>query len=165
MGFYLLDCATEEEALERASSICDSEPRHRGAPRRLAVETVSPRGDRRGDAAGLSRGCSPRRSRFTRSLPDAEDAVHDAIERALAAWPAGLPDSREAWLLSVAANCHRDRLRRAKREVRDQDALTALHDMSPWVRVAMADPDIARGWKDESARAAVRVLPSVAGSG
>ena len=86
---------------------------------------------------------------FTRSLPDAEDAVHDAIERALAAWPAGLPDSREAWLLSVAANCHRDRLRRAKREVRDQDALTALHDMSPWVRVAMADLDIARGWKDE----------------
>ncbi len=86
---------------------------------------------------------------FTRSLPDAEDAVHDAIERALAAWPAGLPDSREAWLLSVAANCHRDRLRRAKREVRDQDALTALHDMSPWVRVAMANLDIARGWKDE----------------
>jgi hypothetical protein len=24
VGFYLLDCATEEEALERASSICDS---------------------------------------------------------------------------------------------------------------------------------------------
>jgi RNA polymerase sigma-70 factor (ECF subfamily) len=87
---------------------------------------------------------------LTRSLPDAEDAVHDAVERALAAWPTGgLPESREAWLVSVAANCHRDRLRRTKREIRGQDALTVLHEMSPWVRVAMADPNVARGWKDE----------------
>lgn len=87
---------------------------------------------------------------LTRSLPDAEDAVHDAIERALSAWPqGGLPDSREAWLVTVAANSHRDRLRRTRREVHDQNALSLLHDMSPWVRVAMADPDIARGWKDE----------------
>jgi RNA polymerase sigma-70 factor (ECF subfamily) len=87
---------------------------------------------------------------LTRSLPDAEDAVHDAIERALSAWPqAGLPDSREAWLVTVAANAHRDRLRRTKREVGDQDALAVLHDMSPWVRVAMADPHVARGWGDE----------------
>jgi RNA polymerase sigma-70 factor, ECF subfamily len=87
---------------------------------------------------------------LTRSLPDAEDAVHDAIERALAAWAGGsVPDSREAWLLTVAANCHRDRLRRAKREARDEDALSRLHDMSPWVRIAVADLHIARAWKDE----------------
>jgi RNA polymerase sigma-70 factor, ECF subfamily len=87
---------------------------------------------------------------LTRSLPDAEDAVHDAIERALAAWSGGsVPESREAWLLTVAANCHRDRLRRRKREARDQDAVSVLHEMSPWVRVAMADLHIARAWKDE----------------
>jgi RNA polymerase sigma-70 factor (ECF subfamily) len=54
---------------------------------------------------------------LTRRLADAEDAVQDAIERALATWPrTGPPDSPEGWLVSVAANCHRDRLRRAKRE-------------------------------------------------
>jgi RNA polymerase sigma-70 factor, ECF subfamily len=87
---------------------------------------------------------------LTRSLPDAEDAVHDAIERALAAWSGGsVPESREAWLLAVAANCHRDRLRRTKREARDQDAVTVLHEMSPWLGVVMADLHIARAWKDE----------------
>lgn len=113
------------------------------------METVSPR-----EIAEEIRRLYPRvlgkTLALTRSLPDAEDAVHDAVERALDAWPrAGIPDSREAWLLTVAANCHRDRLRRTKREVRDEDALTVLHDMSPWVRVAMSDVNVARGWKDE----------------
>jgi len=37
---------------------------------------------------------------FTRSLADAEDAVHDAVERALSSWStSGLPDSPEAWFL------------------------------------------------------------------
>lgn len=86
----------------------------------------------------------------TRSLPDAEDAVHDAIERALASWPRdGEPDSAEAWLVTVASNCHRDRLRRSQRVERHRDAVAALGEMSPWVRIALGDADIARGWKDE----------------
>ncbi|HEY6879830.1 MAG TPA: sigma factor, partial [Polyangiales bacterium] len=53
---------------------------------------------------------------FTGSLVDAEDAVHDAIERALSSWrAAGLPDSPEAWLVTVAQNAHRDRQRRVRR--------------------------------------------------
>src|SRR5262245_54159020 len=45
---------------------------------------------------------------LTRALPDAEDAVHDALERALKSWPeSGAPDSPEAWLVTVAANAHR----------------------------------------------------------
>ncbi len=54
---------------------------------------------------------------FTRQLADAEDAVQDAIARALATWPeTGSPESPEAWLVSVAMNAHRDRL--SSRETR-----------------------------------------------
>lgn len=46
---------------------------------------------------------------LTRSLPDAEDAVQDACERALRAWSGtGTPDSPEAWLVTVAANAWRE---------------------------------------------------------
>lgn len=87
---------------------------------------------------------------LTRSVPDAEDALHDAIERALATWPRdGEPQSAEAWLVTVASNCHRDRLRRAHRVERDRDAVEMLAEMSPWVRIALGHPDIVRGWKDE----------------
>ena len=90
---------------------------------------------------------------FTRSLPDAEDAVQDAVERALEDWPrTGSPDSPEAWLVTVAANCHRDKLRRRKREERSGDALASLAEMSPWARIALGELEIGRGWKDELLR-------------
>lgn len=90
---------------------------------------------------------------LTRGVADAEDAVQSAIERALESWPrAGLPDSPEAWLVTVATNCHRDRLRQEKREQRRQDALATLAEMSPWVQGAIAAPEIARGWKDDLLR-------------
>ena len=100
-----------------------------------------------------------------RSLPDAEDAVQDALERALrrgADGSAAPLDSPEAWLLTVATNAHRDRLRRRRHEqppegeagaraghADDGDALERLARMSPWVQGAMNEPEIARGWKDE----------------
>jgi RNA polymerase sigma-70 factor, ECF subfamily len=89
----------------------------------------------------------------TRHLADAEDAVQDAIERALVAWQdERTPDCPEAWLLTVATNCHRDRLRRRQREEQHADALTVLAEMSPWVRGAIATPEIAHGWKDDLLR-------------
>src|SRR5690606_17408306 len=43
-------------------------------------------------------------------LAAAEDAVGDALERALATWPErGLPENPAAWLLTVARNRRRDR--------------------------------------------------------
>lgn len=90
---------------------------------------------------------------ITRSLPDAEDAVQEAIVRALQSWPArGRPDSPEAWLLTVARNAHRDRARRARREVLRGEPLEELAQMSPWVRMAVGEPEVARGWKDDLLR-------------
>jgi predicted RNA polymerase sigma factor len=48
----------------------------------------------------------------TGDISAAEDALADAFERALTSWPeAGVPDNPEAWLLTVARNRQRDRLR------------------------------------------------------
>lgn len=90
---------------------------------------------------------------FTRSLPDAEDAVQEAVLRALRTWPdRGTPDSPEAWLVTVATNVHRDRQRRGRFERADVDALESLAQLSPWVRIAMGSPEVHRGWKDELLR-------------
>lgn len=52
----------------------------------------------------------------TRDIAAAEDALADAFERALRRWPVdGVPDNPEAWLLTVARNRDRDRLRSAER--------------------------------------------------
>jgi RNA polymerase sigma-70 factor, ECF subfamily len=90
---------------------------------------------------------------LTRALADAEDAVQEAVTRALEVWPrTGTPDSPEAWLVTVAANSYRDRLRRARREETHEDAVEVLAQMSPWARIALAEPEVARGWKDELLR-------------
>ena len=90
---------------------------------------------------------------LTRNLPDAEDAVQDAVERALAMWSeSGMPETPEAWLVTVAGNAYRDRLRRRKREDPSGDALETLAAMSPWARIALGEPEVARGWKDELLR-------------
>ena len=89
----------------------------------------------------------------TRSLADAEDAVHDAVERALESWSeTGAPDSAEAWLITVAENAHRDGLRRTKKLESHGDAVDVLGQLSPWARIAVAEPDMLRGWKDELLR-------------
>lgn len=88
---------------------------------------------------------------FTGSLADAEDAVHDAIERALSSWSRGLPDSPEAWLVTVAENAHRDRRRRARRAERHGGAVEVLAQRSPWARIA-TDPGGPRGFADDLLR-------------
>lgn len=90
---------------------------------------------------------------FTGSLADAEDAVHDAIVRALSAWStSGLPVSPEAWLITVAQNAHRDRQRRARRAESHGDAVEMLAQLSPWARIAVCESDVLRGFQDELLR-------------
>lgn len=90
---------------------------------------------------------------FAGSLGDAEDAVHDAIERALSSWPtSGLPDSPEAWLVTVAQNAHRDRQRRRRRTEPHGDAVEVLAQLSPWARIAVSEPEVLRGFKDDLLR-------------
>lgn len=90
--------------------------------------------------------------RFTRSLEDAEDAVHDAVERALSWSASGLPDSPEAWLVTTAKNAHRDRWRRARRTDSHGDASAVLAQLSPWARIVVAEPEVLRGFKDDLLR-------------
>nr|WP_237421621.1 DUF6596 domain-containing protein [Gordonia sp. SID5947] len=50
----------------------------------------------------------------TRDVADAEDALADAFERALARWPSdGVPRDPDGWLMTVARNRQRDRWRSA----------------------------------------------------
>jgi RNA polymerase sigma-70 factor (ECF subfamily) len=89
----------------------------------------------------------------THSLADAEDALHDAVERAIRTWAAtGPPESAEAWLLTVASNAHRDRKRRERTSELHGDAVRTLAELSPWARIAIAEVDVLRGWKDELLR-------------
>ena len=50
----------------------------------------------------------------SRNLQLAEDVVQEALARALAAWPFGIPENPSAWLLRTAKNLAIDRLRREK---------------------------------------------------
>jgi RNA polymerase sigma-70 factor (ECF subfamily) len=90
--------------------------------------------------------------RVTRDLPAAEDAVQEAIARALAAWPErGAPSCPEAWLVRVAVNVHRDSQRRRRGEARHEAALAALAERCPWSEALLVAPDAAR-WPDDVLR-------------
>ncbi|TPV93243.1 MAG: sigma-70 family RNA polymerase sigma factor [Myxococcales bacterium FL481] len=135
----------------REATLSGDRPCDRGAAGGLAVGTLSD------SLAPLLRRAYPRvlarTLAFARNLPEAEDAVQDAVLRALASWPKrGVPDSPEAWLTTVATNAHRDRLRKGRWEQPQTEALDALAEMSPWARIAVGEPDVARSWKDELLR-------------
>jgi RNA polymerase sigma-70 factor, ECF subfamily len=91
-------------------------------------------------------------ARSTRDLCAAEDAVQEAMARALASWPArGLPDAPDAWLVEVAANAFRDGLRKRKRREAREAALEALAARSPWSEALLRFGDEAR-WRDDATR-------------
>lgn len=82
--------------------------------------------------AALTRALGPRH------LDLAEDAAQEAMVRALRVWPiSGTPDDPTGWLLAVARNVARDRLRRDRR----RGPMRSPEDESDEVSAAGADLD------------------------
>ena len=78
-------------------------------------------------------------TRLTGSLPLAEDAVSDAVVRALETWPrAGLPASPRAWLTVTARNRAVDLIRREARRSEKEEAYLRLQSL-----VAGREPAVA----------------------
>lgn len=76
----------------------------------------------------------------TRDIAAAEDALADALERALEKWPTeGLPANPEAWLLTVARNRMRDVWK--SHAYRLTDSLDETHDSPTEVDDMAAIPD------------------------
>jgi RNA polymerase sigma-70 factor (ECF subfamily) len=76
----------------------------------------------------------------TRDIAAAEDALADALERALARWPDdGIPANPEAWLLTVARNRMRDLWK--SHSYRMTDPLDETHDSPTEVDAMPAIPD------------------------
>ena len=89
----------------------------------------------------------------TKQLAEAEDAVQDAMERALSTWPTeGVPESMEGWLITVATNRYMDGLRRRQTQVRHASAIAQLAEASPW------PIDTRMGWDDDLLRLLFTVL-------
>jgi len=75
--------------------------------------------------------------RLTGSLAVAEDAVQDAVLRALETWPRdGTPDQPRAWLTVTARRCAIDQLRREAKRVGKETA--AMANVEP---VGAAEPE------------------------
>ena len=87
---------------------------------------------------------------LTRQVGDltlAEDAVQDAVERALLTWPRdGVPESPVAWLRVVARRRALDRLRAEQSRARREE------------RAVQEDPDAREGWEEPEAEPDVGVL-------
>lgn len=66
-----------------------------------------------------------------RNLQLAEDVVQEALARALAAWPFGIPENPSAWLLRTAKNLAIDHLRREKNFLGKQPDIIAEMESRP----------------------------------
>ena len=77
----------------------------------------------------------------TRDLAKAEDALADALEKALIRWPKdGVPDAPEAWLLTAARRGFIDKVRR------EQTADKAMPDLTFQYLERLADQQEKSGW-------------------
>ena len=113
-GFYLVDCADLDEAIEVASKI----PGARARLDRGAADLGDVAADVEAAVAGAFRDEWGRvvatLIRFTGDWDLAEECAQDAFARALERWPRdGIPRNPGAWLTTTARNRALDRLRRA----------------------------------------------------
>ena len=122
LGFYIVECASLEEAIETASELARaSSPA--GAYEIRPIRSV-PAGERRdvSDLAWIDAALTSARPqaigallRYFRDLDTAEEAFQDACLRALKNWPRnGPPRDPAAWLILVGRNAAIDEVRRRK---------------------------------------------------
>ena len=117
-GYYVVDCATLDQALDAAARIPERALRHRrGASRRADVSTPPPL--QREAIGWLYREWFGRAvgvlARSVGDLDLAEEVVQDAFATAVERWPRdGLPDDPGAWIIRTARNRAIDRLRRRR---------------------------------------------------
>jgi RNA polymerase sigma-70 factor (ECF subfamily) len=84
--------------------------------------------------------------RTTGRLDLAEDAVHEAVVRALETWPRdGVPDHPRAWLTTVARNRAVDIVRReSRRDHKEEEAVRMLEGDPPAPSQSQVDHDLLR---------------------
>lgn len=73
----------------------------------------------------------------------AEDVLHDAVEKALVAWPkSGLPDAPDAWLITAAKRKAIDQFRRNKRFAELQDDIVLQFELNQPVDEMLEESNI-----------------------
>jgi RNA polymerase sigma-70 factor (ECF subfamily) len=84
--------------------------------------------------------------RVTGDVDLAQDALQDAVLRALSTWPRdGVPDQPRAWLTVVARRCAVDRIRRdASRQSKEVAAMSLLDDDAPEPVASVVRDDLLR---------------------
>ena len=84
--------------------------------------------------------------RVTGDVDLAQDALQDAVLRALSTWPRdGVPDQPRAWLTVVARRCAVDRIRRdAARQSKEVAAVSLLDDDAPEPVASVVRDDLLR---------------------
>jgi RNA polymerase sigma-70 factor (ECF subfamily) len=88
----------------------------------------------------------------TRDLPAAEDALQEAVLKALERWPTtGLPGNPAGWLVAVARNQHTDRLRHQQIARRLEPTVARLAEQAPWSARLVERPETL-GWGDDLLR-------------
>ena len=81
-------------------------------------------------------------SSHTHDLASAEDALSEALVRALTAWPRdGLPQNPEAWLLTAARHSLIDGIRHQRVVLASEPTLTLLKENSPEANLSAQFPD------------------------
>ena len=91
---------------------------------------------------------------ITRELATAEDALQDAVVRALQSWPErGIPEVPTAWLVTAARRRHIDRLRHQTHVQRHRDVVARLAEMRPRSRLrSRFDGPPENRWDDDLLR-------------
>ena len=144
LGFYIVDCASLDEAIETAKELAEANPGTGGYEIRPVAELHDYQLADRTEAGGMTdigwidaalTAARPQAVgallRYFRDLDTAEEAFQEACLRALKTWPQnGPPRDPAAWLIFVGRNAAMDDVRRRAKQVAlpDEAAISDLDD-------------------------------------